>query len=87
MIERERCGHVVHGRVDLSCSSRDIRQMPLDSSIQFFDITNTHGSSGGRAESVVTVELQVDGVLKALPFLIREQLTPLRIALWQNGLA
>lgn len=46
----------------------------------FLDVADTNGTTNGRTEAVVAVELEVDGVFESLPFLEGEEVAPGGIA-------
>lgn len=41
----------------------------------------TNAAASWATKAVVSVELQIDTILKSLPFLVCEKITPLRVAL------
>lgn len=49
--------------------------MVLQTSADFLDVSYSHGTSCWRLESVTSGEREIDGILIADPFLVRENVT------------
>lgn len=71
LVERELGRVVVVGVVDARVAGID--QFRLQTRGEFQHVANSLGTTGGRAEAVVAVELEVDHVLVVAPFLLREE--------------
>lgn len=54
--------------------------MVREASIDFFDVPYAGGAAGRGGEAIVSVELEVDSVLEALLFGVREQVAPFGVA-------
>lgn len=71
LVEWELGGVVVVGVVDAGVAGVD--QLGLQTRREFLHVADTLGTTSGRAETVVAVELDVEVILEVAPFLLREE--------------